>query len=874
SNETNNNSNSNENSRNLDPATLNAVNQAIAVAVAQRLPQALTEALQAYHNGIENNNNNKVFYQHYYSYDDREAYIREYSNIRMKPTESITVFMERFVQLAGIRSIKAGYAMEQAQKFKWMIDLKYRPEFNKKRGKEDKYGASDRHGKFHSGHNHNSDDRSHGGHQGQWQGHMAKDCPSQQNVNRNGGGNNQRVTGRVFIMTVHQATTSQDPPISITTPMQTSVTITTVYHDFPITIEDNICLAQLLPMTMHDFDIILGMDWLSKQQPSSIVNLNARKLIRHGCEGYLAAIQDTSKETSLLKDQPIVNEFPGELPGLPPEREVEFTIELVPGSEPISKAPHCMTPLELQELKEQLQELLDRGFIRPSVSPWGAPVLFVKKKDGSMRLCIDYRELNRVTIQNRYPLPRIDDLFDQLQGEKYFSKIDLRSGYHQLWVRSKDIPKTSFHTRYDHYEFLVMPFGLTNAPAVFMDLMNHVFHDYLDKYVVVFIDDILVYSKSKEEHEQHLRIVLGILREKKLYAKFSKCEFWLERVSFLGHVVSAKGIEVDPSKVEEEFMESSLVLLLTEIVADLNRLKVEIYIGKADGVIAQMRVKSICWVSRRQKERLCVPDDTEIREALLSEAHSSVVSIHPGLTKCSGLNKLLVDGMKKCCRFRGKCLLVQNRISTSKLAEFFQKEIIRLHGTPVSIVLDRGSRFTSQFWKGFQRAWGTKLNYSTVFHPQTDSQSERTIQTLEDTLRCCALEWTGNWDDYLCLVEFTYNNSWHASIGMAPYKMLYGRKCRSPVCWNKVGEETIEGPELVRITNEKVEVAKAKLKEARSRQKSYADKHRRTLDFEPGDHVFLKVSPWKGVHRFSIKGKLSPRFIGPFEVLERVGEVA
>ncbi|GJX10975.1 putative reverse transcriptase domain-containing protein, partial [Tanacetum coccineum] len=167
----------------------------------------------------------------------------------------------------------------------------------------------------------------------------------------------------------------------------------------------------------------------------------------------------------------------------------------------------------------------------PSVSPWGAPVLFVKKKDGSMRLCIDYRELNRITICNRYPLPRIDDLFDQLQGAKYFSKIDLRSGYHQLRVREQDISKTAFRTRYGHYEFLVMPFGRTNAPAVFMDLMNRIFHKYLDKFVIVFIDDILVYSKSEEEHERHLRIVLEILRQKKLYAKFSKCEFWLQQVA-------------------------------------------------------------------------------------------------------------------------------------------------------------------------------------------------------------------------------------------------------------------------------------------------------------------------------------------------------
>ncbi|KAL4026376.1 hypothetical protein IC575_014805 [Cucumis melo] len=209
-----------------------------------------------------------------------------------------------------------------------------------------------------------------------------------------------------------------------------------------------------------------------------------------------------------------------------------------------------MAPAELKELKVQLQELLDKGFIRPSVSPWGAPVLFVKKKDGSMRLCIDYRELNKVTVKNRYPLPRIDDLFDQLQGATVFSKIDLRSGYHQLRIKNEDIPKTAFRSRYGHYEFIVMSFGLTNAPAVFMDLMNRVFREFLDTFVIVFIDDILIYSKTEAEHEEHLRMVLQTLRDNKLYAKFSKCEFWLKQVSFLGHVVSKAGVSVDPAKIE------------------------------------------------------------------------------------------------------------------------------------------------------------------------------------------------------------------------------------------------------------------------------------------------------------------------------------
>jgi hypothetical protein len=209
-----------------------------------------------------------------------------------------------------------------------------------------------------------------------------------------------------------------------------------------------------------------------------------------------------------------------------------------------------MAPTELAELKLQITEHQQKGYIRPSSSPWGAPLLFVTKKDGSMRMCIDYRSLNEVTIKNKYPLPQMDDLFDQLQGAKYFSKIDLRSGYHQLRIKEVDIHKTAFVTRYGQYEFTVMPFGLTNAPAFFMNLMNKVFMEELDKFVVVFIDDIRIYSKSREDHEHHLWIVLGRLRAHQLYAKLSKCEFWLEKIAFLGHILTTEGREVDPSKVE------------------------------------------------------------------------------------------------------------------------------------------------------------------------------------------------------------------------------------------------------------------------------------------------------------------------------------
>jgi hypothetical protein len=221
------------------------------------------------------------------------------------------------------------------------------------------------------------------------------------------------------------------------------------------------------------------------------------------------------------------------------------------GTAPIYKTPYRMATPELAELKKHIKELLEKGFIHPSSSPWGDPVIFVPKKDGTKRLCVDYHALNEVTVKNKYPLPRIDDLFDQLHGSCVFSKIDLRSGYHQLKIWECDIPKTAFVSRYGLYEYTVLSFGLTNALAYFMYLMNKVFMKYLNKFVVVFIDDILVYSRSEEEHEEHLRLALQKLWEHKLYAKLSKCEFWMKQVAFLGHVISKGGISVDPGKVQD-----------------------------------------------------------------------------------------------------------------------------------------------------------------------------------------------------------------------------------------------------------------------------------------------------------------------------------
>ncbi|GJY14924.1 putative reverse transcriptase domain-containing protein [Tanacetum coccineum] len=346
-----------------------------------------------------------------------------------------------------------------------------------------------------------------------------------------------------------------------------------------------------MPVEMGSFDVIIGMDWLAKYHAvivcdeklvripfgdeilifhgdgsnsghESRLNIisctKTQKYLLKGCPIFLAHVttkkaEDKSKEKR-LEDVPIVQDFPEvfpeDLPGIPPTRQVEFQIDLIPGAAPVARAPYRLAPSEMKELSDQLKELSDKGFIRPSSSPWGAPVLFVKKKDGSFRMCIDYRKLNKLTMKNRYPLPRIDDLFDQLQGSSVYSKIDLRSGYHQLRVREEDIPKTAFRTRYGHYKFQVMPFGLTNAPAVFMDLMNRVCKPYLDKFAIVFIDDILIYSKSKQEHEKHLKLILELLKKEQLYAKFSKCEFWISKVQFLGHVIDSKGIHVDPAKIE------------------------------------------------------------------------------------------------------------------------------------------------------------------------------------------------------------------------------------------------------------------------------------------------------------------------------------
>ncbi|KAJ9551909.1 hypothetical protein OSB04_015954 [Centaurea solstitialis] len=928
------------------------------------------------------------------------------------------------------------------------------------------------------------------------------------------------------------------------------------------TVELEGCLVpvvlRLIPM--ESLDVVLGWDWMirnkvkidceqkmvriklpdgrtavvygvKRNRSTSLISvIKANRCIRKGCVWFMAHVVDSKKDKLQVKDVEVVRDypevFPEDLVSLPPDREIEFRIDLVPGATPIAKAPYRLAPSELKEMLAQLQELLDKGFIRPSTSPWGAPVLFVKKKDGTMRMCIDYRELNKVTVKNKYPLPRIDDLFDQLQGAKFFSKIDLRSGYHQLKVREEDIPKTAFRTRYGHYEFLVI-----------------VCKPYLDEFVIVFIDDILIYSRTAEEHGEHLRKVLEMLKREQLYAKFSKCEFWLKEVQFLGHIVTQEGIKVDPAKIEaikdwespkspsevrsflglagyyRRFIEhfSAIATPLTALTkkdvkfewtstceyafnnlkgkltrapiltlpngmdgfvvyCDASKLGLGCVLMQDGKVIAyasrklkvhelnypthDMELAAVIWrhylygvkcqiytdhkslqyllnqkeLNMRQRRwiellrdydceilyhpgkgnvvadalsrkggkvkpgivdsrmgivayrinivpdlkseirecqekalkeenlkserlvgivdtlvsnaeglkcfgnRIWIPKLGDLRRKILIEAHKSKYSVHPGTNKMyhglrqgywwPGMKKdiayfvercvtclqvkiehqrpygklqqlpipewnwehvtmdfvtklprtpkgydtiwVIVDRLSKSAHF----LPMKETYSMERLARLYIAEIVRLHGTPVSIVSDRDARFTSTFWQSFQREMGTQVKLSIAYHPQTDGQSERTIQTLEDMLRACILDFGGSWEDHLPLIEFAYNNSYHSSIEAAPYEILYGRKCRTPLCWNEVGEKQLAGPEVVQITSDKINQVRDRLKTARDRQKSYADKRRKDIEFQVGDQVMLKVSPWKGVIRFGKIGKLSPRYIGPFKITERIGAVA
>ncbi|KAH0657926.1 hypothetical protein KY289_026674 [Solanum tuberosum] len=710
-----------------------------------------------------------------------------------------------------------------------------------------------------------------------------------------------------------------------------------------------------------------------------------------------------------------------------------------------------MAPTDLKELKEQLKDLLAKGFIRPSISPWGAPVLFVKKKDGSLRIFIEYRQLNKVTIKNKYPIPRIDDLFNQLEGASHFSKIDLRSGYNQLRVRDSDIPKTTFRTWYGHYKFVVMSIGLTNAPAAFMDLMNRVFKEYLDLFIIVFIDGILIYSRNEEEHASHLTVVLQTLKDRhegirvdsqkieavkqwprptsatnirsflddceKSFAELKTrltttpvltllevsdgyviycdaarvglgCVFmqqgkviayafrqlkvheknypthdleptavvfalkiwshylygghvdvftdhkslkyiftqkemnlcqrrWIEFLKDYDmklHYHSCKATAVvdalsrfsmgSVAHVEEKIKElakdvhrlarlgvhlmsisdggvtvpngeeSSLVVevkekkesdpILLELKGAVHNQRVEVFSQGGDGLL-------------RYQGRLCVPNVGELRQHIPAEAHNSKYSIHTGTTRMyrdlrevywwNGLKRDIADFVAKCPNCHHvKVEHQKQRGMTQEIADptcMVSKSTLFWAVKITDSAEDYAKHYINEI-----------VNLSKTFHTQTNGQEERTIQTLEDMLRACVIDFKSSWGDHLPLIEFAYNNSYHSSIKMAPYEASYGRRCRSPVGWFKLGEAALIGLDSVHYAMEKVQLIRDRLKTAHNCQKSYADVRRRELEFQVDDWVFLKVSPMKEVVRFGKKGKLSPRYISPYRIMKRISKVA
>nr|GEV57759.1 hypothetical protein [Tanacetum cinerariifolium] len=592
----------------------------------------------------------------------------------------------------------------------------------------------------------------------------------------------------------------------------------------------------------------------------------AQEYMAKGCQIFLAQItakkEEDKSEGKQLKDVPVVRNypevFPKDLPGLPPARPVEFQIDFIPGAALVAQAPYRLAPSEMKELSEQLQELSKKGFIRPSSSPW------------EPRSCSSKRNMGRSEC--------------------------------------------------------------ASTTAIFIDLMNRVCKPYLDKFVIVFIEDILIYSKNEKEHKEHLKAILKLLKKEKLYAKFSKCEFWIPKVQFLGHVIDSQGIYVDPSKIES-IKDWASPKTLTEIrqflgFAGYYRRFIEGFskITKSTTKLTQKGIK-FDWGEKEEnafqliKQKLgsapilALPKGSEDFVVYCDASHKGLgaalmqrekvidyafrqLKVHKQNytthdlelgsvvfalkmwrhylygTKCTVFTnhkslQHILDQKELNMRQRrwlellsgydcnipyhlGKANVVANALSShflpirendplDKLARLYLNRIVARHEIHVSIICDRDGRFTSNFWRSFKKDLGTDISISTAYHPETDGQSERTIQTLEDILRACVIDFGKGWVKHFPLCEFLYNNSYHASIKAAPYEALYGQKCRSPVYWADVGEAQLTGPKLIQETTEKIVLIKQRIQAVQDRQKSYTDLKRKPMEFKVGDRVMLKV---------------------------------
>ncbi|GKA07759.1 putative reverse transcriptase domain-containing protein [Tanacetum coccineum] len=700
----------------------------------------------------------------------------------------------------------------------------------------------------------------------------------------------------------------------------------------------------LMPVKLGSFDVIISMDWLSnhhevivcdekivqipfgnevlivqgdrsgrgkKSRLSIISCTKTQKYIKKGCPIFLAHVmknetKDESEEKR-LEDVPTVRDFPEDLPGLPPTRQVEFQIELVPGVAPMTHAPYRLAPSELQELSTQLQELSDKGFIRPSSSPWGAPVLFVKKKDGSFRMCIDYRELNKLTVKNRYPLPRIDDLFDQLTKKSRQNILGL-AGYYRRFIKgfskiAKPMTKlTQKSVKFDWSEKAKAAFQLLKKKigrSIWMQIGEK------DSLSLTRHDQLKIHENNYTTHDLELGGVVFALKMWRHYLYGTKCVVFTDHKS-LQHILDQKELNMRQRRWLELLSDYDCKIRYhpgkANVVADALSRKERIkplhvralVITIHNNLTEQIRkaqtkaMKRKMWMTNQGKlqkkifktrpdgtqcfkERVWLPLYKGPRDLVMHESHKSNYSFpclnrqmyrdQKRCTSTGGQNMklilhllnfvtklpktstgqdtiwIIVDRLTKSAHF----LPMKETDSKEKLTRLYLKELVSRHGVPVSIISDRDSKFTSHFWQSLNKALGAQMDMSTAYHPQTDGQSERIIQTLEDMLRACVIDFGKGWDRHLPLVEFSYTNSYHTSIKAAPFEALYGRKCRSPICWAEVGDAQLTGSKFFHETTKKIIQIKKRIQAARDRQKSYADKRRKPLEFEVGDKVMLKI---------------------------------
>ncbi|GJS73462.1 putative reverse transcriptase domain-containing protein [Tanacetum coccineum] len=626
---------------------------------------------------------------------------------------------------------------------------------------------------------------------------------------------------------------------------------------------------------LGSFNAIIGMDWLARYQ-AIIVCAEKIICIPWGNETLIVHGDGSNRGPEAL--------FPEDLPGLPLTRQVEFQIDLIPGAAPVARAPYRLAPPEMKELLEQLKELSNKGFIRPSSSPWGALVLFVKKKDKLFRMCIDYRELNKLTVKNRYPLPRIDGLFAQLQGSSVYSKIDLSSGYHQLRIREEDISKNSIQDCYGPLYISSDVMWFDERTCRILDLMISVCKPYLDKFVIVFIDDILIYSKNKQEHEEHLKLILELLKKEELYAKFSKCEFWIPKVQFLGYVIDSEGIHVDPAKIEsiKDWASPKSPMEIRQFLglAGYYRRFIEGFskIAKPMTKLTQKKVK-FEWGDKQEaafqllKQKLC-----SAPILALPEGSEDFIAYCDASKK--GLGAMLMQREKVIAYASRQLKIHEKNYMTHDLelgAVVFALKIWRhyLYGTKCTVFTDHKSlqHILNQKelnMRQCQLVGGCLTKAQKPENIKNEDVGGMLLENAKDPEEVRTEKLEPRADRTLCFNGRTITLASRA----APLKTLYGRKCRSPICWTEVGEAQILGPELIQETTEKIIQIKQRMQAAHDRQKSYADLKRKLMEFQVGDKVMLKVSPWKGVVRFGKRRKLNPRYVGPFKVLEKVGEVS